>query len=207
MGLLDLRMLRPWRATGDAAYWYPAVAMAALSLAAALFGDAGREALRYDRLSISDGQYWRLVTGHFAHLGGTHLALNLAGLILVWLLVGRYFSAARWCAVVAVTLVVMSAAFWFIDTGLIWYVGLSGLLHGLLIAGAIAGFRSLPGEFGIIIVIVFAKLAWEQIFGPVPGSESVSGGAVVVNAHLFGAAGGAIAAVAFLRGPRKQRSI
>jgi len=71
---------------------------------------------------------------------------------------------------------------------------LSGLLHGLLLAGAIAGVRSLPAESLVICAVVVAKLAYEQIAGPLPGSESVAGGAVVVNSHLYGAVGGALSA-------------
>ena len=42
--------------------------------------------------TIAEGEYWRLLSGHFAHLGYPHLALNLAGLLLVWLLVGRLYA-------------------------------------------------------------------------------------------------------------------
>ncbi len=93
----------------------------------------------------------------------------------------------------------MDAGFWFVDSELRWYVGLSGLLHGLLLAGAIAGIRSLPVESIVIAAVVVAKLAYEQIVGPLPGSESVAGAAVVVNAHLYGAIGGALAAAAIMR--------
>ena len=87
-------------------------------------------------MAIADGEYWRLLSGHFAHLGYPHLALNLAGLILVWLLVGRLYSTWRWLLVAAFSIVVMDAGFWFVDSDMRWYVGLSGLLHGLLLAGA-----------------------------------------------------------------------
>ena len=75
----------------------------------------------------------------------------------------------------------------------------TGVLHGLLIAGTIRGFRELPSESAIIVIIVAGKIGWEQLAGPMPGSESVSGGAVVVNAHLFGAIGGVIAGTLFWR--------
>ena len=107
----------------------------------------------------------------------------------------------------AMMLALISAAFWFVDRYLLWYVGLSGVLHGLLIAGAIRGFRALPSESAIIVGIVVVKLAYEQIAGPMPGSESVSGGDVVVNAHLFGAIGGALAAAALWRSAPQERSI
>ncbi len=175
-------------------HWKVALVVALVCVLVAAFGDAARELLRYERAAIADGEYWRLLSGHFVHLGYAHLALNLVGLLLVWLLVGRLYNTRRWLLVTAIAIVVMDAGFWFLDADLRWYVGLSGLLHGLLLAGAIAGIRSLPAESLVICAVVVAKLAYEQIAGPLPGSESVAGGAVVVNAHLYGAVGGALSA-------------
>ena len=207
MGLFNrLPSLRE-RLLSGAAHWQIAVLLIVVALAFATFGDAGREAFKYDRLAIADGQYWRLLTGHFVHLGSTHLVLNLAGLVLVWLLVGRYFDSLHWALVLAVTLVSLTVGFWVFDTALLWYVGLSGVLHGLLVAGTIRGFRELPSESAVIAIIVVAKIGWEQVAGPVPGSESVSGGAVVVNAHLYGAIGGAIAGALFWRSAADRRPI
>ncbi len=190
-----------------ATYWQVAIALLLVCAMVAAFGDAGREILKYERLAIEDGQYWRLVTAHFAHLGTTHLLLNMAGLVLVWLLVGRYMSRLQWSLTVIMSMVAVSAGFWFIDTYMLWYVGLSGVLHGLLLAGAIQGFRSQPSESAVICAVVIGKLAWEQFSGPLPGSESVSGGEVVVNAHLFGAIGGLMAAAILWRSVSDRRSI
>jgi rhomboid family GlyGly-CTERM serine protease len=176
------------------AHWKVPLVVALVCVFAAAFGDDAREFLRYDRAAIADGEYWRLLSGHFVHLGYAHLALNLVGLLFVWLLVGRLYNTQRWLLVTVISIVFMDAGFWFLDADLRWYVGLSGLLHGLLLAGAIAGVRSLPAESLVICAVVVAKLAYEQIAGPLPGSESVAGGAVVVNSHLYGAVGGALSA-------------
>ncbi len=199
MGLFKRRHAGLRELIQGGAHWQVAAAILLICLAFAVFGDAGRDTFRYDRLQIENGQYWRLVSGHFVHLGTTHLLLNMAGLVLVWLLVGRYYTRIQWLSVFTITLAVTTAGFWFIDVHMLWYVGLSGVLHGLLLAGSIKGFRELPSESAIIIVIVVAKLAWEQFSGPLPGSESATGGPVVVNAHLFGAIGGALAAATVWR--------
>ncbi|MCH8278820.1 MAG: hypothetical protein IIC12_07825 [Proteobacteria bacterium] len=73
-----------------------------------------------------------------------------------------------------------------------WYVGLSGLLHGLLVAGILVRLRDLNAETVILAALIVAKLAWEQFNGPLPGSETTSGGPVIVDAHLYGAAGGVL---------------
>jgi len=187
--------------------WQLPFVVALACVVAAAWGDAARELLRYDRPAIVDAEYWRLLSGHFVHLGVPHLALNLAGLVLVWLLVGRLYNTRQWILVAAISILAMALGFWFLDEALRWYVGLSGLLHGLLLAGAIRGLRALPGESVVICAMVFAKLAYEQVAGPLPGSESAAGGAVVVNAHLYGAIGGVLAAGVLWRSARTPASI
>lgn len=174
-------------------HWPVPLVVAAASITAAMAGASGREWLRYDRLSIADGEVWRLLTAHVVHLNPGHLVLNLAGLALVWLLVGSCFSALAWWIVIAFTLAVIDAGFWFLDSGLSWYVGMSGLLHGLLMAGVVDRLRDAPVESAVLGLLVAAKIVYEQFAGPLPGSEASAGGPVVVNAHLYGAIAGALA--------------
>lgn len=184
--------------------WQVPLLLAAASAAAAAAGDTGRAALRWEREAIADGEIWRLLTGHLAHLSTSHLLLNLAGLALVWLLVGERCSPLRWWLVTGFSVACIDAGFWFLDPGLAWYVGLSGLLHALLLAGAIASARAAPLEAAVLGGLVIVKVAIEQLAGPLPGSEAASGGPVVVNAHLYGAVAGLLAgAASFL--PRAER--
>lgn len=165
-------------------------------------GDTVRELLAYKRDPLVAGQLWRLVTGHFVHLGWTHLLLNLAGLALVVWVVGHAFGWLRWLFVSFVVIATMSAGFWFLYPELAWYVGLSGFMHGLLAAGLVVGIVNGDRESIILTVLVLAKLIWEQTSGPLPGSESTSGGAVIVNAHLYGVIGGLLAAALSWRSVR-----
>lgn len=177
--------------------------MIASSVAAALAGGRGQEVLRWDRDAIAAGELWRLVTGHLAHLGAAHLALNLAGLALVWILVGDRLKPLGWWLVVAFGIAVIDLGFWFLDPGLAWYVGLSGLLHTLILAGTTAGARTAPLESLALGGLVLAKIVVEQLAGPLPGSEATSGGPVVVNAHLYGAIAG-LAAGGFVLAMRAE---
>lgn len=180
---------------GGQGHWRLPAVLILVSLLPALAGDTARRLLRYERSEIAAGELWRLLTGHFVHLGMTHYVLNVAGLALVWLLAGRNLPASGWLFVIALSIAGIDLGFWFLDTGLAWYVGLSGLLHGMLTAGILAGWRRAPLESAAIAVVIVAKLAWEQLVGPMPGSESTAGGPVVVNAHLYGAISGLVAAL------------
>ena len=155
-----------------------------------LSGDAGMEWLRFDRGAIATGELWRLLSGHLTHLGWSHFALNSAGMILVWYLVGTAYSPLRWLLISAVAIATIDICFWFLNPELTWYVGLSGLLHALLVAGILARLSDNNAETVILAALIIAKLAWEQFNGPLPGSEASSGGPVIVDAHLYGAAGG-----------------
>jgi len=182
-------------AVTPATAWLFPVVYVAISAIIMMSGELGREALRYDRVWIGQGESWRLISGHFAHLGWSHLALNSAGLLLVWFLVGGAYSLRVWVAITAVTFATMDIGFWFLNPELYWYVGMSGLLHGLLVAGIVTRLRNIDAETAVLLLLLVGKITWEQFSGPVPGSESTSGGPVIVDAHLYGALGGALGAI------------
>ena len=56
----------------------------------------------------------------------------------------------------------------------------------------VSGIRNRQVESWIIAAFLAMKLAYEQLLGPLPGSEGTAGGEVVVVAHLYGAISGAL---------------
>jgi rhomboid family GlyGly-CTERM serine protease len=174
--------------------WRVPLAVAALSVAAGIAGPSARILLRYHRSAIADGELWRLASGHFAHLGVGHLTLNVAGLALVWLLIGSAYGVLGWIFVMALSIAVIDIGFWFLDPELEWYVGMSGLLHGMLAAGILNRLREAPVESTALCALIVGKITYEQLAGPLPGSEASTGGFVVVNAHLYGAIAGVLGA-------------
>ncbi len=187
------------------AFW-PVAALTAVSVLILLGGDSARLALRFDRSGLEALEVYRLVTGHLVHLGVGHFLLNAAGLLLVAFLVGSGLGVAGWCLTIAVSIAAIDVSFWIFNPELTWYVGLSGVLHGMLVAGALATHRERPVESAVVLALVAAKLLFEQFLGPLPGSEAGSGGDVVVDAHLYGAVGGLIS-VAILAGLRRRASV
>ncbi len=169
-----------------AAWWLPA-AIAAACVVVALTDSW--PALRYER-SLLGGEPWRLLTGHFTHLGWTHLALNLAGLAAVWALLGALLRPTAWLAVLLGCALGVSCGLYFLDPGLAWYVGLSGVLHGMFVGGALAGLGRARLFHALLLVGVVAKVAYEQVAGADVGSAELVGGAVVVNSHLYGVLAG-----------------
>ncbi|MBT8111535.1 MAG: rhombosortase [Gammaproteobacteria bacterium] len=183
------------RATTRAGRWLLPVLVLLIAVLLALGGEMTRQWLRFDRVAIGSGEFWRLVSGHFVHLGWPHFALNGAGLVLVWYLVGDVYGWFRWILIGVFTVIIMDVGLWIFDPMLMWYVGLSGLLHGILAAGLMEKLRKPDTEALILMLLLLGKLAWEQFSGPLPGSESTAGGTVAVDSHLFGALGGVVGAI------------
>ena len=176
----------------DGNYGRVLAALCLLLLLPAAGGEPWRLALRYERAGLLQGEWWRWLTGHFVHLDLQHALLNATGLVLLWALFARELTFRRWLLVACVSLLGIDLGFWLLQPTLQWYVGASGLLHGLMAAGAIAMLRR-GDRLGWAVVIPFvAKICWEQLHGPLPFE---TGAVVVVSAHLYGAAGGALIAL------------
>lgn len=152
----------------------------------ALGGSEFAELFRFEREAVLQGQFWRLFSGHLAHLGWSHLWLNIGGLVLIWTLVGNCFTTQRWVIIIAGSALGIDLGLLIFNPELAWYVGLSGILHGMFVAGAIAEARDGKRSSYALLILVAAKLIWEQMAGPLPGSEATAGGAVIIDAHLYG---------------------
>jgi rhomboid family GlyGly-CTERM serine protease len=178
--------------------------IAVLCIALALGGDVARELFRYDRAALADFELWRLATAHLVHLSIGHTALNVIALAIIALLFDSVLDSFDWIVAAAMSALAIDLGLYAASPEVAWYVGLSGALHGIMVAGALT-LAIARSRFGaIMLVIVVAKIAWEHFAGPVPFSELTSGGPVVTDAHLYGAVGGAVACVALrlIRGPR-----
>ena len=187
--------------------WILPVVLLTAGLLIAAGGAGTRLALRYDRAAIEAAEFFRLVSGHFAHLGWSHFALNAAGILLVWVLVGGAFSPLQWLIAVAVILAGIDIGFWLLLPELQWYVGLSGLLHGLLAAGAVGQFSARRNESIAILVILALKLGYEAAAGALPGTSGAAGGPVVTEAHLYGAISGLLIGALLSIGNRARAPI
>lgn len=185
--------------------WGIPLGLAASALLVMLLGEAGEALLRYQRSEILIGEVWRLLSGHLVHLGWSHLLMNLLALALVWALFGDTLTLAGWLLLLLFCALFDGLGLLLLNPGVEWYVGLSGVLHGLFLAGALAGLASGRRDAALLLIALVAKLAWEQLAGPLPGSEATAGGPVVVDAHLYGAIAGGVTAALMLGGGWRRR--
>ena len=149
--------------------------------------------LAFDRVAIEGGQVWRIFTCHLVHLNHWHLLLNLSGLLLCGYffedLLDRYrfWSWLLFCALTS------GLALYLIDGQLTHYVGLSGILHGLLILCLLLGWRGNPVLHSVVLAVIVGRLVSEHMPGyDVDYLQSWINGRVYVNAHLYGAISGVV---------------
>ncbi|HET7204080.1 MAG TPA: rhombosortase, partial [Steroidobacteraceae bacterium] len=140
----------------DVRSWYATLGLAALMIALQLLGTVEREFLPYDRSAIlADGEYARLVSAHFYHYDFAHLAWNLAGLALVAWLFAAEFSTRGWAVILLASAAVVDLGFLVLEPQLEWYVGFSGVLHGLAAAGLVAWLMRTRDTITAIVAAVY----------------------------------------------------
>lgn len=172
-----------------------------LGLCAAFIGLqllVGRSALAYARGPLAAGELWRLITAHLIHLDLEHAILNSLGLVLMWALFARDYPGRGWFFIVTGAAAAIDAGLWFRTSTALWYVGSSGVLHGVMAAGTVAHVRRREVDAPLLVAFLVAKLAYEQTRGALPFSGS---GEVVVDAHLYGVLGGLLVALFLRPGP------
>jgi len=170
------------------------VALVAVLLTVHVLGAGALPVLRYERSAVLAGEAWRLVTGHLVHADAVHLGWNVLGVLIVAFLFARDYSWRQWLAILAASTVTTDLGFLLLEPQLEWYVGFSGVLHGLMAAGLVAWLRTSRDAITWIVTGLFAaKLAWEHFAGPLPFTAASLELPVVHEAHTYGAIGGVLA--------------
>jgi rhomboid family GlyGly-CTERM serine protease len=173
--------------------WVCPLAISLLCVTFSLLPEAWQGVLEYRRDVALSGQLWRLLSAHLTHLNWPHLLMNLAGLWLIWALFLSRERSLSLCLVIWPLLMLGTALGlmgWHAEIA--WYRGLSGALHGLLLLSLlrVRAWKTLSG--GALLFLFCAKLLWEQLLGPVTGSDALIEGRVIVESHLYGTLSGGI---------------
>lgn len=157
-----------------------------------LFDDQLSSALIFDREAIANGDFWRIFTGHFFHTNLNHLLLNIGACALLWSLHGQFYSLKNYAWLVALSALGTSAGIYFFSPDIFYYVGLSGVLHGVFVWGAVKDIQAKEKTGYLLFLGVWLKVAHEQIYGASSDVEALISSNVAIDAHLFGAISGLI---------------
>lgn len=195
----------PGTVAGTVAAWLPPLLLAAVSALLQAAGANVNEALRYERVAVEGGEWWRLVTANLVHLGWWHWFLNALSLGLLVLLCPEPARPSEWLVRVLTIGAGMSLGLHLLVPALGIYVGLSGLVYGLFALGF--GRQIAAGDRFAIACLAFlaARIVWELVWGAPQSEQDLIGGAVVAESHLTGVIAAALYGVATgaFRRPRR----
>lgn len=172
--------LRPQQVVGPASV----ILLAALLF---LFEPQTSQWLAYDRIMVSSHEWWRLLSANLLHTNLNHLLLNSAGLALLWALHGDHYSIRRFFNLFVLCYLGCTAGLYFFAENLIWYVGLSGTLHGIFVWGAMKDIQQHVSFGGLLFIGVWEKILYEQLSEPNLELANLINADVAIDAHLYGA--------------------
>ncbi|TWF94575.1 membrane associated rhomboid family serine protease [Saccharopolyspora dendranthemae] len=145
-------------------------------------------------MTVAGGQWWRLVTSGFLHIGVVHLVMNMIALWVIGrdleLLLGR----ARFAAVYGLSLLGGSAAVFLLGVAENPVAGASGAVYGLMGGIAVAALRLKVSMRPVITVIALNIVASVLI----PG--------ISLLGHVGGLILGAASTAALVYAPRERRN-
>jgi len=174
------------------------VTIALFAIVAYLFNNEVDTLFVYQYQLISQGELWRAFTGHFLHTNGIHLLLNLAALILLWALHGHFYTLKNYGLLFIASALICSAGLFYFSPQIQQYVGLSGVLHGIFVFGAVMDIRHQDKTGYLLFIGVWLKIAHEQFYGASEQISTLINANVAIDAHLWGAVGGLIFSCGYL---------
>jgi membrane associated rhomboid family serine protease len=143
---------------------------------------------------VADGDWWRLVTSGFLHIGPLHIASNMFAL---WVL-GRDMEAVlgrgRFLALYMISLLGGSAAVMVFSAPNQAVAGASGAVFGLM-GGLVVVLLKIKRAVGQVIALIAVNIVISQL---VPG--------ISLTGHLGGLAVGTAAAAVLVFAPRQHRT-
>ncbi len=166
--------------------------IALLVLAGGFSSDASFDLFSLRHTQVTQGQVWRLVSGNLVHFGWAHTLMNLAAFLLCSFALLTDLSIKRFTALFVCCCLAVGIGIYSLNPELANYAGLSGVIHGLIVAGLWYTKRHPLWLRILALAIVLGKIVQEhsanyqanelQALIPVP---------VAVDAHLYGAIAGA----------------
>jgi rhomboid family GlyGly-CTERM serine protease len=154
--------------------------------------------LMFDRDAIDEGQIWRLFSAHFVHLSAAHLLGNALGVVLLAYIAGRSLNNLIGILLLVWCLLVVGIGLYEYAGYLEYYVGLSGVLHGLLLVAPFVSTAYSRRIAVCFLLVIVSKVAWEQSsFYDDMSMVGLIGGRVEANAHLLGVIAGLLFLLAY----------
>ncbi|GHB74992.1 hypothetical protein GCM10008107_25710 [Psychrosphaera saromensis] len=146
---------------------------------------------------ILNGEVWRLMTGQMLHTNFNHVLLNVSGVALVWALHGEYYNTKHYVVAICISLILVGIGI-LLFGGNTNYAGVSGILHTLIVYGAIIDIKKHEKTGWLLLIGITAKVLYELIVGPAQSTKDLIQADVAVEAHLIGCIVGILMGLGYL---------
>lgn len=168
-------------------WWFSLIVMVLITATSFLPGTTV-DNLALVAAEVSAGEWWRIVTSQFVHLGFNHALLNIVGYLIISAAFREDVTPKEEAIALAFSVLGVGLGVYLLSEEIPWYAGLSGAIYGLLTHNLIVGWRrsaTLSLLFGVFLI---GKFIHEQfISGPDTVTASFIGAQVAIDSHLYGA--------------------
>lgn len=168
-------------------WWFSLFVMILISATSALPGTTV-DALALIAAEVDAGQWWRIITSQFVHVGFNHALLNIAGYLIISAAFREDVTPKEEAIALLLSALGVGLGIYLLSDDIQWYVGLSGAIYGLLVHNLIIGWRRstiLSLFFAVFLVGKFIHEQW--ISGPDTVTAAFIGAQVAIDSHLYGA--------------------
>lgn len=191
---------------------YPSSALASVVLSIIMLTLTTFQNTLFDAFSlyaakVSSGEYWRIFTASFVHFGWAHTLMNIAALVLATAALFSEVRPAKYLLLLSSSCIAVGLGIFCFNPEYQPYAGLSGAIHGLVVAGLLQTHAYPLWVRAGGIALVAGKLVQENL----PGYEATDlqqliPAAVAAESHVYGAIAGAAFALgdAFIQSLRRK---
>lgn len=144
---------------------------------------------------VGDGEWWRIVTSGFLHIGPLHLAFNMLALWIIGRDLETVLGRGRFLAVYLVSLLGGSAAVMLFQPPFATVAGASGAVFGLM-GALLVSLRRMRVPAGQVIALIAVNIV-----------ISVALPNISLEAHVGGLVVGAAATAALVYAPARNRNV
>lgn len=171
---------------------YSLLAIPLLGLVAMILPIDFREQLYLHLELTKQGEYWRVISGHFIYVSWLHWLLNSIGVFILLAILRDCQCLDSWLTAMVFILVVVSAGLLTISEQLKWYAGFSGILTGLFAFAALQSFAK--RRFFSIGMILFLTI---YVLSQLNRGELVSGNLMSIRSSSYAHALGLCAGISY----------
>lgn len=143
---------------------------------------------------ILSGEYWRTLTAFFVHSNVAHVAMNVAGLILITWHWRHCLTLKNYTCTLLISALTVNIGYVALAPLTTEYFGFSALLYALITSNCLLNIRQEKwASIAILAAVSIAVLQPAFVDGAGQASHALIGVRVATESHLYGWLGGLIA--------------